>query len=123
MKKLLLPTALVVLTLSSCSIMKKSASSVDVTNSISTRTGADLEVSETRIMYTFRPTKAERKGGNKNVQNAAVSAALKANGNCDVLVAPEFETRIHYRLFGGRKIKEITVTGYPAKYKNFQPKK
>lgn len=103
--------------------MKKTATSIDVANSISTNTTADLDVSDKRISYTLRPTKQERKGGTDNIRNTAVAAALKSNGGGDVLVAPEFETKISRNLFGTSKIKEITVTGYPAKYKNFQSKK
>lgn len=123
MKKALLSTAIVLLALSSCTTMKKTATSIDVANSISTNTTADLDVSDKRISYTLRPTKQERKGGTDNIRNTAVAAALKSNGGGDVLVAPEFETKISRNLFGTRKIKEITVTGYPAKYKNFQSKK
>lgn len=123
MKKLFLSAVVILLAMSSCNTMKKTATSVDVANSISTQTSADLEVSGKRIVYTFRPTKAERKSGSKGVQNAAVAAALRANDNSDVLVAPEFETRIRHSLFGSSKITEITVMGYPAKYKNFKSKK
>lgn len=123
MKKVLLSTAIVLLALSSCTTMKKTATSIDVANSISTNTTADLEVSDKRISYTLRPSKQERKGGTDNIRNAVVATALKSNGGGDVLVAPEFETKIHCNLFGTRKIKEITVTGYPAKYKNFKSKK
>lgn len=120
MKKVFLVVAVAALAFTSCTTTMKTASSIEVANQLNSFTKADLEVSDTRITYTFRPEKKERRGGTQNVYNHAVAAALRANGGGDLLVAPQFETRIRTGLFGGRKIKEVTVSGYPAKYKNFR---
>ena len=119
MKKVLLATASLLLLLSSCSTVKKTASSIDVANSITSTSVTDLEVSNKKITYKFRPKAKERRGGYANVKACAVAAALQTSNGADVLVAPEYETVIKKGLFG-KKIKEVTVTGYPAKYKNFR---
>ena len=122
MKKVLFAAAAMLLMFSSCSTVKKTASSIDVANSLTSQSLTDLEVSNTRISYSFRPDAKERRGGVANVKACAVSAALKANGGADVLVAPEFEVVIKRGLMGS-KVKEVNVTGYPAKYKNFRIQK
>lgn len=122
MKKLLFAASFVALVMSSCTTVEKTASAIDVNNNINSVTAVDLDVSNTRISYVYRTTKKVRKGGSKNVYATAVSAALKANDNANVLVAPEYETVIKKGLFGS-KIKTVTVSGYPAKYKNFRIEK
>ncbi len=77
---------------------------------------ADLDISKTKVMYTYIPPKSIQRGGQRNVVNTAVREALVANGNADVMVG--LETQISYNFF--RKITSIVITGYPAKYKNFR---
>lgn len=111
MKKLFFGAAVLMAVMCSCSTNKMSTASVeDVTTTIESNTSADLVVSGNRISYTFRPHKVAG-----NVYAAAVAAALKANGNADILVQPQFETTSKRG-----KIKQIVVTGYPATYKNFK---
>lgn len=105
--------------LSSCSTIRKSSTSVDVATPVLTETVADLQVNPTRISYTLKPSKAIRKGGEKNVIKAAVAEALKENGNADVMVGMQYEIKKKRGLFG-TKIKYVTVTGYPASYANFK---
>lgn len=119
MKKTFLLVAVVAMALTSCSTVTKTATTLDVSNSMNSTSRADLVVAQQRISYSYRPTKSIRSGGVENCKNAAIAEALKRNGDADVLVAPEFTTRISHGLFG-KKIKEITVTGYPATYKNFK---
>lgn len=119
MKKSILAVALVVSALTSCTTVKQTATSVDVANELNSVSMTDLEISNTKIIYSFRPEAKERRGGTKNVVNAAIRAALNAN-NAEVLVAPETDIRIRRGLFGTRRIKEVVVYGYPAKYKNFR---
>lgn len=121
MKKAFLSIIVVGMTLASCTTVTKTATTLDVENSLNTVTKADLTVSPTRISYTYNPAKKERKAGRRNVLNAAVQAALAANGGGDVLVAPEYTVVNKSGLFGS-KIKSVTVTGYPATYKNFNCK-
>lgn len=117
MKKAFLAALVVVLT-ASCSSVRKTATAVDVNSQLSSYNVADLQVSQEKVTYEFRPTAKERRGGKTNVISCAYAAALVSNGNADVLVQPEYTMRISHGLFG-KKIKEVTVTGYPAKYKNF----
>ena len=103
--------------LASCSTIRKSSvSTLDVATSMSSANTAELEVAPTKISFTYIPTRQDKKTGLKNVLNNAVTEALKANGNADVLVG------MHYDAIQKRKGKvlRVTVSGYPAKYKNFK---
>lgn len=70
---------------------------------------ADMEVKEEKTSATIN---ARGKRINDDLKNQAVAEAVKKS-NADVLVEPRFESTIQ-----GRKIT-LTVTGYPATYKNF----
>ena len=115
MKKLFI-FAVVAATLASCSTIKNSASVARVENKILAGAVADLEVSSQRIVYTYLPTNAVRRGGYHNCINTAVREALEKNGGGDVLV--QLETTVKVSM--SQKIKSVTVSGYPAKYKNIQ---
>ena len=70
---------------------------------------AEMEVKEEKISATINAR------GNKitdDLKNQALAEAIKKS-NADLLVEPQFETDIK-----GRKIT-VTVTGFPASYKNF----
>lgn len=121
MKKAFLPLIIVGMAFASCTTVTKTATTLDVANSLNTATTADLAVSPTKISYTHKTTKKDRKAGNRNILNTAIQAALEANGGGDVLVAPQFTSVKKTGLFGS-KIKTVTVTGYPATYKNFKSK-
>ena len=99
---------LVATVMSSCSTFRSSsASSMEVETSLISSSTADLEISNQKISYTYYPKKADRKTGFKHILRNATAAALKENGNADVLVRKD-------------KVKSITVTGYPGTYKNFK---
>lgn len=120
MKKLLSLVLLAALA-SSCSMFKAStASTMEVDQALISVTSAELQVSDEKISYTYYPKKADRKSGFKHILNNATSAALKENGNADVLVERQHEVIAKKRLLRPDKIKSITVTGYPATYKNFK---
>ena len=105
----------------SCSVLRKStATTQNVESSLTSTIVADLVVSNEKISYTYRPNKQDRKLGLNHVVNNAVAAALKANGSADVLVEKQYEAVYKVRVFGRKKIKNVTVTGYPATYKNFR---
>lgn len=105
----------------SCSVLRKSTSTTqNVESSLRSATIADLVVSNQKISYTYKPNKQDRKAGINHVVGNAVAAALKNNGNADVLVERQYEAIYRVRLFGAKKIKTVTVTGYPATYKNFR---
>ena len=126
MKKLFI-FAIVATVLTSCgSFTQTTASDTKfISTSTHTRVGiakpitaviADLEVSPNKITFLYVPTKAVRNGGFENIVNCAVQEALRENGGADVLVA--LEQQVKYNNSG--ECESITVTGYPAKYKNFR---
>lgn len=119
MKKKIIVAALAALTLSSCSTLYQSASQAEVTSPVAAAALADLDVSSEKISYTLVPTRKVRKGGLQNCINTAIKEALKANGNGDVLIETQQAVVQRAGLFAC-KIKSVTVTGYPAKYKNFR---
>lgn len=114
MKKFFLAATAVALCMTSCSTIRKSSTSLVVDSSINAATQAELIVSPNKVSYTTIPSKKVRRGGNHNVRETAIAELLQQNGDADVLVEPRFET-VEKR----GKIKKITVTGYPATYKNF----
>lgn len=112
MKKIILMAAVAALTLSSCSSVHHTATTKGVDTEIYNRSNAELKVADKRVSFTFVPTKAQQRAGEKSVKAAAVAALLAANGNADVLIAPEYEIKRAAR----GKIKSVTVTGRPGSY-------
>lgn len=124
MKKFLfLSFIFVTLTVTSCRITNLTASYQDPKSTINTATVADLDVSNERITYTFKASAQVRRGGNSNVIRTAIREALRVNGGGDVLVGLEYITLskapLLARIFLLSPICEVTVSGYPATYKNF----
>lgn len=101
--------------ITSCSSIRKTATVEEINTEVTAVTYADLEISPKKISFFYKPSKAERRAGADNAINCAVAEALKANGNADVLVAPQYTIK-------KRKgdVKEVTVTGYPAYYESFR---
>ena len=109
-----------VFAISSCKSIRSTATYQDPTNTLRTVTVADLEVSDTRIAYTYKPSFAVRLGGSQNVIKTAVLGALRAHGSGDILIGLEYTTISRWTVFPFLSpIREITVTGRPAKYTNF----
>lgn len=106
--------------LASCSSIRHTATTQPVDTEIVSRNTADLDVSPQKISFTFRPSKAVRRTGEKAVIKTAVAEALKANGNADILVGFQYEIKKTRNFFGKTNIKYVTVEGYPATYKNFR---
>lgn len=102
----------------SCSTMYKTASQKEVNPVLAAAVTSELEVSNNKILYTYTPTARVRRAGVENCIATAISEALATSGNYDVLI--ETQTAVLHRAFITRKVKSVTVTGYPAKYKNFQ---
>ena len=117
MKKLFLLLG-IVCAFSSCMTIRSSATHKTVDVQPVGVLVADLEVSPKRITYTMTPHKRVLRGGYENIKSTAIREALRKNGGGDVLVALEVQTR-QVRFLAWRKIKSITVSGYPATYKNF----
>lgn len=102
------------LLLTSCGSIQTSftsATKIPVATAISSENVADLEVGP-RASLRYATTAEDRRAGVNNCKNAAVAALLKANGNADVLVSPEYsyDSACNY----------VEVSGRPAKYKNFR---
>lgn len=125
MKKYLFAAAasLTMLGLASCSSIKHTSTTEAVDTHIVSTNTANLAVVPHKISYTFKPSKAVRRTGEKAVIKTAVAEALKANGNADVLVGFQYEIKKTKNFFGKTTIKYVTVEGYPATYKNFQKAK
>lgn len=123
MKKIILLSAVVAMMMgvTSCSTVSNTATTANVDTELLNRSTADLSVSNKRISYMFEPTNQHRRAGLKSMKAAAVTAALEANGNAALLVAPQFEIKETKGFFGSRKVKYIKVSGYPASYHNVHP--
>ena len=102
--------------MASCTTTINSARTEHFSSPAITLTFADLAVSPNKITYTYRPTDDVNRGGEVNVINTAVRKALEANGGGDVLVEMQFTLKKS----GKNNVKEVTITGYPATYKNFR---
>lgn len=103
------------LTITSCTTIRQTSTASQPRNQIITKVAADLDVSPNRISFYYEPSRREWKAGLDNVINIAVAKALQSYGAGDVLVGLEYRVRMR-----GMKVQEITVTGYPASYKNFR---
>lgn len=116
MKKFLF-MALMCAVLASCSekVVTQTATTTTVYPIIQTSVIADVDIVSTKATYTYTPGLEVILGGKENIQQTAV-ANLLAQYNADVLMNPEY--RFEYS--DKRTIKSVTVTGYPAKYKNFR---
>lgn len=117
MKRLFFALCVVAL-FASCTTVRHTATQRDVKAPIVSAVIGDLDVSDQKISYTYVPTKKIRRGGPNNCINSAIAAALKG-GDYDILVETQ-EAVVERKWFGKRKITSVTVTGYPAKYKNFR---
>ena len=102
--------------MASCTTTLNSSKTKDFGSSAITATFADLVVSPQKITYTYRPTDDVKRGGEVNVINTAIRMALEANGGGDVLV--ELQTTVKKK--GRKNVSEVTVSGYPASYRNFR---
>lgn len=109
-------SVMAMLGMASCTTTLNSSKTKDFGSSAITATFADLVVSPKKITYTYRPTDDVRRGGVENVINTAIRMALEANGGGDVLV--ELQTTV--KKTGRRNVSEVTVSGYPATYRNFR---
>lgn len=119
MKKIFIAIACTTLMVSCSTIRKSSVSTLDVSSVVTSAGTADLDVSQQKISYTYLPTSQDKKSGLKNVINNAVTEALKANGNADVMVGMNYDAVMKKK----GKVKSIIITGYPAKYRNFSTAK
>lgn len=103
----------------SCTTVTKTAKTLDAPASLLSATVADLEISPERVSFTYEPRTSVVRGGMENVKQDAIQQLLEREGNnADLLVDPQFTiTSTRFLVFN--KIAEVTVSGHPAKYKNF----
>ncbi len=107
--------AIAALCLASCTTTNKTARTEVMPYSMYNASVADLDVSPERVVYTMIPSKALNRAGEANCKRAAVQECLSKNGNADLLVEPMFVVSVN-----GKKVTSVTVSGRPAKYKNFR---
>ena len=118
MKKLIFILMVSAVAMTSCSTTYKTSTTHDIKPTLAAAVLSDLEVSNQKITYTYSPSRMMRKSGLDNCIATAISEALTMNGG-DVLI--ETQKALVVRSFGLKKrLKSVTVTGYPAKYKNFR---
>ncbi len=111
--------ALFAILLSSCQTITQTARTADISASLQSVAVADLEVDDQRITHTMSPSKDIRRGGLSNIKQAVEYEALSKHGNADLLLEPQYVISKKRSLFGS-KITSISVSGRPARYKNFR---
>ena len=92
-KSSLLLLILLAVAATSCKTIRSTAEYKDPTTFLRNATVADLDVADTRISFTFVPSRQVRRGGDYNVIKAAIREALRLNGGGDVLV--DLDTKIN----------------------------
>lgn len=104
----------------SCSTIKQTATTRTPGIYLNVAATADFVVSANKIVFTYEPSKAVRRGGTDNVIKTAIREALRMNGGGDVLVGMEYTVQSKPAWIGLSPIRKITVTGYPATYTSFR---
>lgn len=123
MKKLIVIASVLLMATSCVSYRGASVSTTNIgAPVVGTATAATLEVSPTKITYTYEPSNAEGRHLSLDVlKENAVYEALVRNGNADALVEVNYYVTAKKRFFGmGTKYTRIVVSGYPVKYKDFR---
>lgn len=119
MKKFIFALMVTAVAATSCTTAYKTSTTYDIKPQITASVLSDLEVSNQKVQYTYTPRQNEVKAGLQHCIDNAIAEALAINGG-DVLVETQKAVVVRGNgLFG--KVKSITVTGYPATYKNFRP--
>ena len=120
MKKLKLFLLLIVASIVTSCRISSTATYQDPINILRTVTVADLDIADEKVIFVYRPSLAVRMGGDDNVIKTAVQEALRLNGAGDVLIGLEYITVEQWTILPFvSRIREITVSGRPAKYTNF----
>ena len=119
MKKVVLLLFVAAFAMTSCSTLYKTASTRSVQTPLVAAVTGELEVSNHKVTYTYVPTRAVRRGGEQNCVNAAIREVLQQSGDADVLVETQKAIVCKQGLLRF-KVKSVTVTGYPAKYRDLK---
>ena len=107
--------------MASCTTTKSVSSTTSTARTLDPETPelvADLEVANMKVTGEFKADFANEEAVNEQLlKDNAVYNALKTM-KADVLVAPQYHV---VKETSGRKYYTVTVTGYPAFYRNFRP--
>ena len=106
--------------MSSCAVNRASVSTTAVKTPVVSATIATLDVASKPITHTYIPTKYERSLSIEQLVSNAIYEALQEKGIGDELVKVSYRINGKRLLFNRVKVKSITITGYPATYKNFR---
>lgn len=121
MKKFLLIAAVVFMAASCSMVHTAQVESTSVYSpAVETTTMATLEVSSKKISYRYVPDRKSAKTlSQKQLIQNAIYAALEENGNADELVEVSYYISAK-RGFFSKRIRSISVSGYPAYYVDFR---
>lgn len=115
--KSLLLTCILTAALSSCSTISHTAKSIGVDTDIYNLTVADMDVAKEKVSKTAEWKWSPLSSVSLGEQKKTAEAQLLKDANADVLVEPRYEVTRRGFMRGGT----VTVTGYPATYRNFRP--
>ena len=120
MKKIIVLIAVCSAMLCSCNVMRTNVKFADVNAPVLSTTVASLEVESEPITFVYEPTKVERKHlSTADLIKNAQFLALQQHGSGDVMVQVSYKLEIK-KFFFFVRVKKVTITGYPATYKNFR---
>lgn len=108
--------ALAAMALTSCSTVSHTASTSTVDTKICNLTVADLEVSTTKAAKTVDWKWSPLRSVSMSETKDNASGELLMEAGADVLVEPQYVVKRRGAFRGG----SLTVTGYPATYRNFR---
>lgn len=106
---------MVTLVLSSCTTIKHTSSTATVENSVVALVMADMDVQPTKISKTMTWDYNPFKRVDINILKSNTTAQMLKEAGADALVEPEYVIEKRGFMRGG----SLTITGFPAKYKNF----
>lgn len=115
--KSIILTCVLAAAVSSCSTINHTATTSGVNSNIYNLTVADLKVSEQKVEKTAEWKWNPLSSVSLGEQKKTAEAELLKEANADVLVEPEYEVTRRGFMRGG----SVTVSGYPATYRNFRP--
>lgn len=101
--------------MASCSTVRHTADSVDVKNTVTTFTVADLKVSPKKATKTTSWSYNPFKRVSVSTIKDNTEAALVNENNADILLEPQYIIEKRGFMRGG----SVTVIGFPAKFENF----
>lgn len=103
----------------SCAVNQANIKTANVKAPILSATVASLKVEAKPITFSYEPNKTERKALSVDqlIENAQY-LALQKHGSGDIMVQVSYNLDMKKGLI--KKIKKVTITGYPATYVDFR---